>query len=475
MLTKARLLAAIKRKGFEVEPDKATAEQVKAFIAEKGLQFEDADGKDVDVDAVFAADAKVERITLADDAETVSVSRKELDGLKAQIKAGNDAGRGTKAHVLNANDGAEHTPKTFSIGNTARKSYEAKIKTYGVGPGKFQAKFADADVAEICASLVRLSVAGEKHYAQKANDIACVKAGQVEFQNTLGGYLVPPEFVAQLMYVTEPHGIARRLANVVRMSREIQNHPRKTGIASFAWVGEGQATTAQTNNYDSVPLSAKKMQLIMQASNELLEDAAISVADDIANSVGEAYDNTVDDAYLLGDGTSTYGGYVGLNNALPAGAYINGAGAWSAFTLANFNVVMGSIQNIDPKRVVAIGSRQFYHQVIQRLNLASSQFKEIAGPPGMGSTTMSVCGVPYYEWQRMPTATGSTVKSFYIGDFAGASMIGERRDLNIMASEHSAFSSDSIQWRATARAAINIHGDGRGTTVGPIACLVATA
>lgn len=466
-----KLLALLASQGFKAEG--ATLDTVKAFITEKNLELADGPDSVVDVDAAWKNEAD-------DEAAPVTKTRVVYQEPTDYAQLRKDAALGQKARAeaeLRKVPGVSDEPQRFSIGNSERKSYAAKVATHGVGTGRFQAKFADVDVAEACTAMIRLAIAGQVNYSQKSADTEIVKAaGQYEASNTAGGYLVPPEYVAQLLYSTEPHGIARKIANVVRMSREVQMKPRKTGIASFSWVGEQQSTSVVADTYDQVELIAKKMQLILQASNELFDDSAISVADCMAESVNESYDITLDDAYLLGDGTSTYGGFVGLANGLPSGAYFNASGAWSAFVAGDFHLAMGRLQNIDPRRVICTGSRQFYHQVIQRLNLANNQFKEIAGPPGMAPTTMNVLGVPFYEWQRMPTATGSGVKSFYIGDFVGATMIGERRDLNIMTSEHSAFSSDSIQWRATARASIAIHGDGRtpATTYGPIVCLKAT-
>ena len=74
----------------------------------------------------------------------------------------------------------------------------------------------------------------------------------------------------------------------------------------------------------------------------------------------------------------------------------------------------------------------------------------------------------------MPTvdAVGSQVFA-YIRDFMGASMIGERRELHIESSPHIYFDQDLIAFRATVRNAINIHGDGRASTYGPIVALKA--
>lgn len=457
-----RILKAAKANGYDGKDDDLAA--VKAFVDSK-LEIQDADGNPVDVDAAFKAHnskAKAKTAVVLEDDEvdpdSVTITKSDLDKLRR------------KAHKGSGAPGLEPETRSVTLGKVEHKAYNAKA-TRG------EAAFTDADSAETCAAYIRLAIcANVPGYAQKANDLAIVKnystKAQVEYDNTLGGYTVPPEFVAQLLYMTEPYGTARKLANVRRMSRDVQQYPRKTGIPGMTWVGESQTVTAQNNTYDLVELVAKKMMTLMSASNELLEDSAINIADDIASSVREAYDISVDQAYFNGDGTATYGGFTGLKNALPAGAYINGSGGtWASLTTADHNKLIGSVENVSPGRLAFVGSRQYYHQVCMRLEKAPSQFKGlIEGPAADGS----FLGFPFYFSQVLPTSTAATQKSVYFGDFVGASMIGERRDLTIMASEHSAFANDMIQYRATARASINIHGDGRGSTIGPIVALVTT-
>lgn len=471
-MNRVQLLKWLSGRGFKAD-DKTTLDDVKAWLAEQALVITADDGSDLDLDAAWAnegddgADAeKKSRVAIKHNDDAIVVSKAELAELRATIRSVCASIKGAAAPKVNKVDGAHRRFGSYdSVRDSGRKAYEARIKAG-------RAAYADVDVAEMTTALIRLSICGLYNYPRKSDDIEIVQKAQVEYDNALGGALVPVEFVSQLIYLTEPYGTARRIANVVRMTREVQNSRRKTAIPTMPWVGEGQSASVSNINYDNTELVAKKLLLLMQASNELLEDAAINLADDIASTVREAYDKAIDNAYFLGDGTSTYGGFVGLANALPSAAYFNASGAWSAFTTGDFNKALGTLENVDMSRVAIVCSRQFYHQVCVRLDKAASQFKELI--VGGRAADGSFLGFPVYFAQVLPAATGSGVKSVYIGDFVGASMVGERRDLAISASEHSAFTSDSFQWRATARAAVNIHGDGRGSTYGPIVCLKAT-
>lgn len=434
---------------------------VKAFVTEN-LDIQGEDGTPVDLDAAHSKATKAAKpkakLVLTDDGD-------ELAKLTAERDAFRDQARKAASATVRGVGGVE--APAVHAGTNAKKAYDHAAKSG-------RTAFADADSAEVFAATTRLAIAGQHSYAQKAADLNIAKKAQVEFDNTLGGYLVPTEFVSSLLYLTEPYGTARRIANVARMSREVQQLPRKTGIPTMNWESETQSGTPQNVTFDMVEVIARKLKAVVNSSNELLADAAVSVADAIATSLREGYDLAIDNAYFKGDGTSTYGGYVGLDNALPAGAYINGSGNWAAFTTGDFNKAMGSLQNIRGGDSIAlVCSRQFYHQVLVRLDKATSQFKELMY--GNFAADGQFLGMPVFFSQVLPTTTAASAKSCYIGDFQAASIIGERQDLAIMSSEHAAFANDAIQWRATARCGIAVHGDGRGSTFGPIVSLVATS
>jgi HK97 family phage major capsid protein len=450
-----KVLGYAKKVGFTGSDTDAGA--VKEYLASKSIILANADGSDVDLVALCADHQKAATEVVAE-TKSIETLQQENEVLKEQARK--NASAIVNAGAIPASIIKEKTMNS----DISKKMYDKKPKK----------AFVDADQAEAFAASTRLAMMGGKNYGQKANDLEIAKKAQVEYSNTLGGFLVPEEFVAQLVYLTEPVGVARKISNVVRMSRDLQRIPRKTGIATMSWVGEGQAGTVADNGYDQVELAARKLQLLMQASNELLEDSAVNIADDLANSMREAYDKAIDESYFNGDGTSTYGGYLGLKNALPSSAYVAASGtAWSNITASDFTGALGVLQNVNSARIAMVCSRQFFFQVMLRLEKATSQFKELAGPALAGADA-SFLGYPVYFSQVMPTASAATTSSVYLGDFVGGSMVGERRDLTIASSEHAAFSSDSWQWRATARASVNIHGDGKASTYGPIVAIKTT-
>ena len=446
MLTRKTLLDTIRANGFKAEP---TLDNVKAFIATlaaEGIDSKDENGNPIDVDAAWNAKS-VLKISGTPDLDAVT---------KSTIHAAKGS---TSPHA----DGAveDRSPKRFNIGSAQRKAYQSKIKAG-------TAVFDDVDYAEAAGAWIRQAIAGHHSYGQKASDVEICKKAQVEFNNQLGGALVPQEFAPQLIWLTEQYGVAKKIANVVPMSSDSKAYPRKTGIVAMTPIGEGATIAVSDNTYGNVTLNAKKYGVLFNASRELFEDSAINIADDLFRSIAEAESIAVDQAYFLGDGSSTYANQVGLASAI-TGSALGTATAWGSMTIANFTDAIGAVQNVNPSRLAFVCSRQFFAQVMLRLQNATNQFRELTtGMAGMSATFM---GYPVYFSQVMPVATGTANRACYFGDFVGATMIGDRRMLEIATSDQFYFNTDSIAVRGTARFNVNIHGDGRGSTVGPIFCI----
>ncbi len=472
------LITQVKKAGYTGKADPA---EVKSYLTEQGL---DAETIEIPGEDGKAVSAKFDEIWAKTATLAITADEPEAEGKRAEPKGKPGDGYRKNAAIL--------TPQ-FAIHDGKQsmdtKRYENRIALKATNPyDRRSAIFDDAESAQAFGGWARVNISrqkGEEHKRFGEDMDILNRWGQktgVTYNNNSGGATVPQEFMASLIWRTEQYGAARKVANVVRMSRDNLLVPRKTGIISMSFTQEASTPTAQDNSYDNVELTARKAMALVQVSNEWLEDSAINVADDYANSCAEAQAITEDNCLFLGDGTATYGGFQGLNVALPggstptsnaSGAYLTAA-AWSAYTLANFNVGMGSVQNVKNNRCVFVGSRQFYHQVCVRLDKQATQYKDAGASAvaGFNGADASFLGFPYIFSQVMPTATSSNARSCYFGDISSIAMLGDRRDLRIEVSKDRYFDSDSTGIRATARIAVNVHGDGRGSTVGPVACFL---
>ena len=465
MLTRKGLLDLLKSNGFKAEP---TLENVKSFIntlSSDGVEIQSDDGTAINVDAIWGAKSVLKLAATEDTSDTTAEDAQFKAWKAAQVKA-TKGSNSPHAGDEDANAGRGGINR-FSIGNTARKAYASKIKSG-------RAVFDDADTAEVFGAWSRATILGFKgiEYAAKKSDLEIISKAQVEYVQQTGGALVPVEFMPNLIWLTEQYGVARKVANVVPMARDVKEAPRKTGIVSMSPITEAGSITASDNSYGNVTLVAKKYGALFKVSREILNDAAINISDDIANSVAEAQAIAEDDAYLLGDGSATYSGQLGIYASLPSGAKVTPA-AWSAHTLATFTAAMGTVANVNTSRLAFICSRQYYYQVMLKLDKQATQYKDLS--TGMPGADVTFLGYPVFFSQRMSiTSTAATTPAgvaFYFGDFAGGSMLGDRKQVEIATSDQFYFDTDSLAVRGISRFNTVIHGDGRASSNGPISCV----
>lgn len=442
---------------------------VKKYVEDNGIDLvSETDGTPLDLDAMHKA---AQRRTVKFNADPVPA--KHAVRQPASRAAAIDDGQGPAIHSKVGSSG---------VGST-KKMYEQRAKQFGVGTSKDQTAFSDADTAEFLGAAFRLGFATRGHntasYIQRENDEEIIAKSGSQFNPTTGGVLIPDDFRPQLIYLMEKYGIARQIANVVPMTRDNVQEPRITAVNAMVPIGELPTMALGDDNTDLVSLYAKDWGRITRFPNSLLQDAAISVTDIFARTCVEAQTKAEDQTYFLGDGSATYNQDMGLANALPSGAYIAASGnSWGAITEGDINKLPGSVENADIKtRGQFLCSRQFYMQVMQPMQTTSGRGFQVEFMNMSGLT--SDYDALWKGWkvrfvQVLPTASGSAVKSLYFGDFQAASMLGDRRDLEIATSEHVYFVNNAFGVRAISRFTVNIHGDGRGSTFGPICCLKTT-
>ncbi len=477
MFTKAKLLAFLAGQSTPYTGGDDLA-KVKAYIAEQNLDLQGLDGKAIDIDALFAVKSRTTLVVDDADPNAVTLTGTEAETYRKSIADGQKNRGSGKART---NLGEVDAPAVHTSGNAvARKNYQGRI-------AKGVAKFQDVDHAEYIGATLRLasmSPQGGQPYGHRADDEAIVanvhgKTGS-STSNTSYGFLIPEEVTTAVMYNTEPVGVVRRIANVQKMSRDTWSGNRKTAIVTMTHLAESGTLTNVDSTFDRVQLTAKQVGCIVRLPTSLLEDSAVSIADDYAQTFVEAQQIREDSDAFIGDGSATYGGHSGLANGLRSGAYIaqTTSNTWAAQTLADFHKLMGSVENADGKRLAFLCSRQYWFQVMQRLQAAGggNTMLSLAAANGMAGTGMggadaNFLGYPVYFSQILPIITATTAKSCYFGDIMGGMTLGDRRGLRVETSKDFYFSPDEYAIRATARIAVNCHSDGRSGTFGNIVCL----
>jgi len=317
-----------------------------------------------------------------------------------------------------------------------------------------------------------------------AEDDMAIGALYSEGSNTTGGYNVLPEFDAAMIRLVEAYGIARNVCRMVPMGSDTKLRNRRTGGLTAYFVGEGKQGTESTGSVDQVKLIAKKLMVLARITNELNADSIISEADNIAWEMAYAFAQKEDQCLFVGDGTSTYGGIVGLvqklstlNGVDEGGGLILAEGnLMSEVILGDFNRMVGILPEYAENDATWYSHKYFYATVMQRLEAA-------AGGNTMdnlvnGNKSKKFLGDPVKTTATMPkTDSNSQILALY-GDIKRAVDFGDRAQITISVSDsatvggESVFEYDELAFRATERIDMNVHDVGSSTEAGPVVGLI---
>jgi HK97 family phage major capsid protein len=320
-----------------------------------------------------------------------------------------------------------------------------------------------------------LGAMGHKKSADfcNANGLALRTKGHTEGVNSAGGFLVPDEFENELITLREQFGVFRRNARIWPMASDTLRIPKRSSTLTAYFVGEASAGTESQQVFDSVQLVAKKLMALTTVSSELLEDAVVNIGDDIAGEIAYSFAQKEDSCGFLGDGTSTFGGIVGLENALTNATYQvsdGSATAPSSVTLAEINAGFAKLPAWAYQRnnVKIYCHKSVYHNAFERLAMAAGGVTAAEITAGVQPRFF---GYPVEFVQVMTAAPSSGGSTFaFIGDLSQGCYLGDRRSTAVAFSDSAlnAFEQDERVVRGTERFDIVCANVGDSTASGAV-------
>jgi HK97 family phage major capsid protein len=280
--------------------------------------------------------------------------------------------------------------------------------------------------------------------------------GHVEGINSQGGFTVPDEFENELITLREQYGVFRRNARVVPMSSDVKRIPQRASTVTAYFVGEASAITESQQVFDQVQLVAKKLGVVTTISSELNEDNVVNLGDDLAGEIAYAFALKEDDCGFNGDGTSTYGGIVGLATALADATYQvsdGGQTTYAAVTQAEISAGFRKLPAWAAQRnnIKIFCSKNAYHGIFERLAMAAGGVT--AAEMANGLVAPKFFGYPVEFAQVIPVTESASATFAYIGDLAQGCYFGDRRQQTVAFSDSAlnAFEQDEIAVRGTQR------------------------
>jgi len=350
-------------------------------------------------------------------------------------------------------------------------------------------KGADADVRAYKAGQFYFAMFGNEKAKQWCAEHGLMAAVHQENINTKGGYLVYDQLDNDIIDLRKEYGVFERLARTVAMTSDTILRPRRTGGLTATFFGEDTAITESDKGWDQVQLIAKKLGVIARITNELTEDAIINIADDLTGEIAYAFAKKIDECGFAGDGSATYGGMVGVRQALSDVNGVNDGGGLVLVsaaggnyldpTLAELNKLISICPSYARRGAVWCCSPLVYDQVIARLAQAAggNTVRDIID----GVPTEKALGYPVVMAEAMPSTEAVSQICILFGNFAQAADFGDRRRTTIAQSDSavvgskSVFERDEIAVRGTIRFDINVHDVGTATVPGPVVGLILAA
>ena len=296
-----------------------------------------------------------------------------------------------------------------------------------------------------------------------------VTKGHTENVNSAGGFLVPDEFENSLITLRESFGVARANCRIVPMSSDVKRMPRRTGTVTANFVGEASAGTQSQQAFDQVNLVAKKLMVLSKISSELNEDNIVALGDDLAGEISYAFALKEDQCLFEGDGTSTYGGIVGLKNAIGTGGTSDGAATSAAtVSLAELRAVVGKLaQWADTANAKWYVRRQEWNSIF--LRLAEAAGGVTANEIRDTEEGLRFFGYPVVLSQGITAPTSNAGQTYaYFGDLSLAGYFGDRRSTTVEFSNAAlnAFEQDELVVRGTERFDIVVSNVGDSSVAG---------
>lgn len=357
-------------------------------------------------------------------------------------------------------------------------SVPAQAKGYRYGRLKaFKGPDAEAD-AYLSGMFFRATMMQDHKAVEWCRERGVVLRAQSEGVNSAGGFLVPVQFEQAVIDLREEYGVFRQQCRLVPMGSDSMMIPRRAGGVTAYWTAEGGQITESQKLWDQVQLSAKKLAAQSRLSSELAEDAIINVADDLAREMAYAFAVAEDAAGWNGDGTSTYGGIVGVRTKIINGSYTasvhdaaSGHDTFGELDMGDFTSCMAKLPKYAERNAKWYISQAGWAASMQRLQAA-------AGGNSMmdlsGKVQKVFLGYPVVIDQTLPTALTdiSDTAMLFFGDLSLAARMGERRGITVKTSSDRYFEYDQIGVQCTERIDINVHDLGDTSVAGPLIAMV---
>lgn len=284
-------------------------------------------------------------------------------------------------------------------------------------------------------------------------------AKDLDSGNTPGSTMVANNEIEQDIYSVLANFGAYRTVDVRMIGAKATEISVKSARAAMAFVDEAAEIGADSTKAGSkVTITPKKIAGLISASRELLEDDVIGVVQDILNDFAESAAYKLDWITFAADGgaDATDGGFTGM---FTGGTAVTAASGNVSLATTDYEDVVAVLANA-PAGILSRMCKWWIHPtiIVKLLKIKDSNgrpiFNTAIEAPSYGSIG-SILGFPVVP---VPAAPSSDTTSALVAAFGDpmAMAVRMRSDIAFDRSEHFAFNTDEITFRAVLRAGAKI-------------------
>ncbi len=170
---------------------------------------------------------------------------------------------------------------------------------------------------------------------------------QIEGTNSAGGYLVPEEFFADVLFLLNEYGFARKFCATIGMKSNVLNVSTLAGKPSVSWTNENTSIPASKATFGRLTLTAKKLAAIYPISNELLDDANIDIYNTIVRIFTNVFAQEEDTQVFRGTG-SPFTGILNTSGVITTSLGGSTSSGKTKFVDIVFDDLIRLIQSLSP-------------------------------------------------------------------------------------------------------------------------------
>ena len=276
-----------------------------------------------------------------------------------------------------------------------------------------------------------------------------------EAEGGAGGFLVPEQFVANLLMLSIELAVVRPRAFIMPMTssavkvpavRDTSHATNVFGGVAAHWTAESGSVIESNPTFRQIGLTAKKLTGYTTVSNELLADSAIGLEALLTRMFGEALAYFEDDAFIQGTGA---GHPLGILSAPALVSVAKETGQAAATLVAeNLDKMYSRMLPTSLNRGIWLVAPDVMPQLFALSRSVGTGGSAIWVTNIAGGPPTTIYGRPVIVTEKCQTI--GTVGDIFFVDFSYY-IIGDRQQMAMAASPHVRFTNDETVYRFVER------------------------